>query len=521
MNMQNLFWTWHATMALCLLISGCENDTDLAIEELNLNATSLNLNVGDEHLLQVTTTPSGTGEDLALEWRSSDPNVASVDNGLVKANEIGEADIIVSYKDLQAICNVIVDNGDIKVTSVTVNPNSLELEPGETASLTATIEPEDSNCKVQWKSSNHDVASVDENGVVTGIAPGNAIIMAEAGGVTGDCMVSVVGVPVESVTLDVNELEMEEKETRRLTATVLPENADNKALVWTSSDETIATVSGSGVITAISPGKTEITVQAGNVTDKCVVTVSALPLGVGHFYYSDGSWSASLDQSRTVIGIVFYVGDITQSDPALAREHPECTHGLVVSIDESDTGIAWQANNKAYNNTIGSWIESNLDDYISITTGYELEDNLNVALGYNNTKAIEAFNEDPTNSEWPVDIVRYITEYREKVPAPKGTSDWYLGSAKEMNMLAAGEYNGNIWDIRDAGISVDNLKLVNKSIQQVSGGKEIDRMMTTYWTSTETSAQYAIVLYGMNGQMPETDKSYNNSMFNVRPILAF
>ena len=332
------------------------------------------------------------------------------------------------------------------------------------------------------------------------------------------------------MTLNETSIEIDEGETHTLSATVLPASADNKSITWSSSDERIATVSGTGAVYGKRPGEAVITARAGNCTAECRVTVNALPLAVGHFYYSDGSWSATYDSGKTAIGVVFYVGDVTQSDQALAREHPDCTHGLVVALQESTEELAWQSQSEAYGKTIGEWVDANVTDYETPITDFGLEDNLNIPMGYNNTKAIEAFNAAAENSEWPVGVVEFVDNYRETVAAPEASSDWYLGSAKEMSLLATGEYNGNIWDIRDSGASVRNLKTVNESIALIPGAQTIGTAIPVgfmlYWTSTEVIAaddfpSMAISMTTTNGQMPRCYKYESYPIYRTRAILAF
>lgn len=519
------------TVLLGIAVSGCDKNepTGPSIEAINLNFTSLTLAPGESCTLTAETEPADA-EGVVFSWKSDDETVASVnDQGTVTGVAIGQTSISVSCGNVNATCSVSVTEEGSTIESITITPNPVEVLIGETVTLNTEILPAGGNYTVTWKSYNEDIATVDTDGTVTGIASGNVIIMAESDGKTADCMVSVVGVPVESITLDTHELEMQEMDVTTLRGTVLPENADNKTITWTSSNETVAVVNGAGTVTAMGAGEAVITAKAGNKTDQCHITVTALPLAVGHFYYSDGTWSAQLDGGKDVIGVVFYVGDITATDKALAKEHPSCTHGLVVSLNESE-GSFWQQEYLSYNNTVGSWIESNISDYETITTGTEADDNLNVPMGYNNTKAIEAFNAASENSQWPVSAMEYVLTCREEYPAPESSSDWYLGSAKEMSLLATGEYDGNIWDIRDSGAPIKNLETVNESLSKVPDacligvlGLELTSpQMQFYWTSTEIDYQYAIVMTAINGQMPQAIKGEGGyRMFSIRPILAF
>ena len=154
---------------------------------------------------------------------------------------------------------------------------------------------------------------------------------------------------------------------------------------------------------------------------------------VGDYFYSDGTWSSDLDVDKEVIGIVFYTGNPAKDDPTLQADHPECTHGLVVAIS-GDEYVPWQSAYFQYGRTVDEWVRANTE-FTSIATSSNSDDNINKMLGYNNTCAIEAFNADPANSQWPVEAVQAVLQYRETNPAPAGTSDWYLPSIKEYIQL--------------------------------------------------------------------------------------
>lgn len=516
--------------ALCCgwLLSGCSEDsgTDTpSLETISLNKHALSLEVGGQETLTVSVVPE-TIEGLVFEWSSSNTGVATVDgSGVVKAVAVGEAVVKVSCEGKSDECTVTVSTA---IESVTVTPSSAELLVGETTTLTAEVLPADADVTVTWTSTNPDVAKVDANGVVTGVAAGNAVIMAQAGGKSDDCMISVVTVPVESITLDAESIEIDEGTARTLRATILPEAASTATIYWSSSDEAVASVSGAGTVTGKRAGTATITARAGNCEATCEVTVNAVPLAVGHFYYSDGTWSSALDEGKTVIGVVCYLGDITAIDPALASDHPDCTHGLVVSLQESE-GINWQTNMLAYNSIVSSWIEENTS-YIPTYTDVGLEDNLNKPLGYNCTKAIEAFNE--ANSDYTVDVVEFVQSYRETVPAPAASSDWYLPSVKELSLMITGEYSGNIWEIGTSGSNeIDNLKVVNESMKLVPDavglGQGMQGIPIFYWSSMEMDVKQAFVVGAYNGgptylaKAPEGEGEIAQFNFRVRPVLAF
>ena len=265
-----------------------------ALYNLNIPATGIaisdstkELEVGDTAQLTVSTIPTNATETLTYSWSSSDDKVATVDQtGKVTAVAEGEATITVSAKDgaFTAECTVTVKE-TVPVESVSLDKETAELEEGQSLTLVATVLPENATNKdVIWSSSDDEVATVDETGKVTAVKAGEATITVttEDGAKTDTCVVTVkekapVTVPVESVSLDKEAAELEEGQSLTLVATVLPENATNKNVTWSSSDDKVATVDATGKVTAVAAGEATITVttEDGSKTDTCQVTVKA------------------------------------------------------------------------------------------------------------------------------------------------------------------------------------------------------------------------------------------------------
>ncbi len=167
----------------------------------------------------------------------------------------------------------------IAIRSITLSQEQLELVEGETATLTATVYPENATNKtVRWISDNTDVASVDKNGLVTANHAGQATIVAAAGLQKAFCYVSVIAsetpvVPVESVSIDQKTLDLVAGDTFQLTATVSPDDATNKTIVWSSDDTGVACVDKEGLVTAMGAGSTSIKAIVGEHSATCEVTV--------------------------------------------------------------------------------------------------------------------------------------------------------------------------------------------------------------------------------------------------------
>ena len=146
-----------------------------------------------------------------------------------------------------------------QVSSITLNPENATLKINESVSISITILPEEANqTPIIWSSSNNSVASV-ESGRVTAKSQGEAIITAgtEGGGVSATCRITVIK-SVESITLNNATCKVNVGESITLEATIMPEDASNKNVIWASSDEGIASVNG-GVVRGIKGGTATIT----------------------------------------------------------------------------------------------------------------------------------------------------------------------------------------------------------------------------------------------------------------------
>lgn len=255
--------------------------TAVAVTGVTLNKTELTLAVGSTETLTATVAPENAA-NKAVSWTTGDEKIATVDaSGKVTAVKEGETTITVTTADggKTASCKVTVTAATVAVEGVTLDKTEITLKEGESATLTATVTPEKATNKaVSWTSDDPEVATVDGKGKVTAVAEGEATVTVttEDGGKTAVCHVTVTAatVAVESVTLDRSELTLEEGESETLTATVAPENASNKAVSWSSSDEGVATVDSNGKVTAVGEGTATITATADGKKAECTVTVT-------------------------------------------------------------------------------------------------------------------------------------------------------------------------------------------------------------------------------------------------------
>ena len=249
------------------------------VTAIKLNKTSLSLNKGDQFLLDVTVTPSNASEKGVI-WASNNKNVATVSStGVVTAVGNGSAIISATAKDggFVAKCTVNISS---QVTGVRVSPNEYRIAKGSSKTLIVNVFPTDAtNKKVVWSSSNPKIVSVNANGVATALAGGVATVTATTvdGGYTSSCDFTVY-TPVTGVDLTSTNVTLPKGNTALLTAKVLPTNASNNSLRWSSSDSSVVTVNTAGQIKGVKVGSAVITVSTvdGNYSDTCVVSVVQL-----------------------------------------------------------------------------------------------------------------------------------------------------------------------------------------------------------------------------------------------------
>ena len=169
----------------------------------------------------------------------------------------------------------------VKVTSVTLSASTLTVRMKDSASLTAQTQPSDATSpRLIWQSSNPAVATVSSSGTVTGVSVGSATVTvtaADNASATASCTVTVTPIPVSAITLSAQSLNVVKGGSATLTATVSPADASNKAVTWTSSNTSVATVSAGGVVSGIASGTAQITCTAADgsgVSATCTVNVT-------------------------------------------------------------------------------------------------------------------------------------------------------------------------------------------------------------------------------------------------------
>lgn len=200
-----------------------------------------------------------------LQWISSNPEIIIVENGIITALAEGESTIYV-INDNGIKSNEILVHSIVKIKEITLSKETLEIDVGKSETLLATIMPENAtNKNLIWKSSNEDIAKVDENGNVIGNNVGECIVSvsSEDENLVAECKIKVNAIQINSLSLDENNVTLGVGQEYLLIGSVSPSNATYKTFTWSSSNSDVLTVNN-GKIKAISEGNAVVTITSRN-----------------------------------------------------------------------------------------------------------------------------------------------------------------------------------------------------------------------------------------------------------------
>ena len=250
---------------------------------MSFDVSTLQLNVGETYKLTLTiASESNTNRTYTIS--STSEAIASVtQDGYVTANKTGRCVIVAACENKKAYCNLTVTGEEIKVTNIYFDISTLSLEVGASYKLNLNILPSNAtNKSYTISSSNSEIASVTNDGSVTAYKEGQCVITATCGGFNTSCTVNVKAkevnpdvVRVTGISLSESTLSLKVGENKQLSYTITPENATDRNVTWSSSNEAIATVS-SGMVYAHKEGLCDIRIIShdGNFVSTCRLTAS-------------------------------------------------------------------------------------------------------------------------------------------------------------------------------------------------------------------------------------------------------
>ena len=328
----------------------------------------------------------------------------------------------------------------------------------------------------------------------------------------------------------------------RTYSTILPPQTLDNALTFTaevdgqtytnSSLIKPALESGKSYQYTITVSKTGLTVSGCTITDWTVGSslngdaTMPVPAKKGDFFYSDGTYSSSLNPDKTCIGIVFWTPANANPDPnaltpaslsddkIMNTDFPDCTHGLVVALNNA-AQTKWANGStcdifSTFQNT-DNFSVANMSKYRPIASTIDAADGINYILGYQNTRIMKAYKEWNDDPNLTMSILDALESYSAVNPAPKNTTGWYIPSLKELSLLISNDHD-DVYKNRGSYQAY----FINDLLATANGTK----LQNALWSSTELLDDEEMVFYATisYGDIKYLQKAF---IFACRPVLAF
>lgn len=343
-------------------------------ESITLDKTSSMIMEGESFSLIATIMPLDTN-NKSVTWSSSDNNVATVStSGKVTGIKAGQAKITVTTNDgsnLSASCSVTVYN--LTVSNIELSDQNVTIHNGEYYQLSTIISPENAtNQAVEWTSSNNNVATVTQEGLVYAANIGSAVISVttlDGSNLSAFCIINVEPTLVTSLEIIPSDIDIYLGETTNLEINVLPSNAYNKEVIWSSSDDNIVMISSTGKVMALAVGNAVVTAKAADgsgISASCNVNVLPILISnieltpdyinifVGDSYSfsveiqptnatnQELAWSSSNEEVALVssTGKVFAISEGTTTITASALDGSGIQSSSTIVVEAQENGIS-------------------------------------------------------------------------------------------------------------------------------------------------------------------------------------
>lgn len=316
------------------------------ITSINMNIDLL-VEVDESKNLDVTIEPFGYNQSDKITWESADKNIATVVDGKVTGVAEGQTTIkavLDANKDIYAECTVTVTP---KTYGIKLTDSETVINVGDTYTLTPeVVVPENDTDKTVFTSGDTDIATIDTDGLITGIAPGDTSITISHGLYSVEFEVTVKQ-PITSVAINKSEAEINVGETITLSAAFEPANTtDDKSVFWYSKDSSIAKVDSDGIVTAVSPGTVDICGAIGTFRISCSVTVKA---PIEKIVLNTTKGTLRLDRTKQLDVIYIPSNTTDNKDVTWSSEDPE-----IASVDENGLVTGLKTGKTIITGTVGT-----------------------------------------------------------------------------------------------------------------------------------------------------------------------
>ena len=491
------------------------------------------IGLGNSRQLQVTVLPENANVK-AVNWKSSDPSIASVTkDGVVTALKEGFVTITaisVDNPEVKAECSVEAKYYHAESVQINEPEELVRIEETKTGQLTARVLPELASQKVNWKSADTSIATVDNAGVITGVKSGSVQIIAMAADdetKTDSYTVEIFKYPVTSIQImdeegnDIPEtgLTVFVDGSAKLTAAV-NEDATHKEYTWSSGDENIAAVDSDGLVSGINGGSTTITatsVDNHEIVAVCTVTIDEItPLAsqdyqIGDVILKDGTFvsyndvaSMTSEQKAKAVAVIYgYRLETTETGTE--------SYALGIALDHAN-GLAWcKSSSPGYDMNFSELNSSYSSDYIYDSEGNRVyttrfTGNANGSDDWEYICSMDSEGTADPATYYPA--WDYVINYGEN-KGLKGyyKTGWYMPTLKEIYYL------------------YQNFSNINSYIQK-AGGKKLDSSgnynLYHYFTSCARTENRVRTLYYYDGRIEFSSRSFTDTSYSsVFAIKAF
>ncbi len=277
--------------------------TSLSVTSIVVPETSLEIYENTSRTLSYQIEPeNATNQEVV--WSSDDSSIVSVTpEGLITANAVGETVVTVTSLDSGVFASITITVLPVFVTGIEIDQNAVEINVDEAIVLVAQVIPANAgNPEILWASSDPTIATVDEQGNVIGVSPGITTISAtsDEGGFVATTMVTVLPTLVVGISLDPSTVDIPIDETTQLISQIVPSNATNTAVTWSSSDPSIVAVDDEGNIVGLTIGTAIVSVTSVDGNFVATTTVNVLPINVSGITFDISETTIEVNQEQQI-----------------------------------------------------------------------------------------------------------------------------------------------------------------------------------------------------------------------------